>query len=453
MSVPARRWLALTAPLLLTGTLTAAPVTAAPPQSGFTRQFPALAPYHLDRDDLRRLGNAAGPMFDANAPADEDPTGQSGDTYFGQFVDHDFTKDPITSAQLDTVDPETVPNGRTPQFDLDSVYGGGPSVDVVRFDADGRFLLTGDRDLLRTAAGTADIPENRNDENRIISQIHVAVQRFHNALIDQGATFGEARAETVLHYQWVLLHDFLPRILDPAVLAEEVANKPNPGGPNGIDVHMEVTVAAYRWGHSAVRRAYRLQAPNNLTSPQVQVFRADGQPDLRGGSPLPPNMVINWPNFVQIDGESAPVNIPRRIDPLISSGLFILSPAETGDNGPTELPARNLIRSDAYGLPSGQAVAAALGLPAQTNAALGLTDPRWGPEAPLWAYILGEAKQASNGERLGPVGSTLVAREFVRLLTKDNGSLLHPGNKNWRPSQGGADPFTLGDLLQVAGVA
>jgi hypothetical protein len=436
--------------LLLVGSLVSVPAAHAdPPMSGFTRMFPTLPAYHVNRDDLRRLGSAAGPMFDANLPADEDPTGRSGDTYFGQFVDHDFTKDPITSAQLDTVDPESVPNGRTPQFDLDSVYGDGAAV-----DGDGRFLLSAaGRDHLRTPTGQAIIPEARNDENRIVGQIHVAMERFHNAMIDQGMSFQKAREATTLHYQWVLLHDFLPRILDPAILADEVANKPNPGGPNGIDVPLEVTAAAYRWGHSAVRRAYRLQAPNDLTSPQIQVFRADGQPDLRGGTPLPPNMVINWPNFVNVDGHPAPVNVPRRIDPLVSSGLFILSPAETGDDGPVELPARNLIRGDAYDLPSGQAVAGALGLPVYTNAELGLTDPRWGVEAPLWAYVLGEAKLTSNGEQLGPVGSTLVARTFVMLLTKDSGSLLHPGHKKWKPTQGGADAFTLGDFLQVAGVA
>jgi hypothetical protein len=449
-----RHRVALAVSLLLAGPLVSAPAQAAPPASGFTRMFPALAPYHLDRTDLRRLGSATGPMFDANLPADEDPTGRSGDTYFGQFVDHDFTKDPITSAQLDTVDPESVLNGRTPQFDLDSVYGGGPDENPELYDISGRFILSADgRDHQRRADGSAVLVEGRNDENRIVGQIHVAVERFHNALIGQGKTFDQARAETVLHYQWVLLNDFLPRIADPAILAEEIANKPNPGGPNGIDVPLEVTAAAYRWGHSAVRRAYRLAAPNNLTSVQTQVFRADGGQDLRGGSPLPANLVINWPNFVQVDGQPGPVNIPRRIDPLVSSGLFILSPAETGDDGPIELPARNLIRGDAYDLPSGQAVAAALGLPVYSNAELGLTDPRWGTEAPLWAYVLGEAKLTSNGEQLGPVGSTLVARTFVMLLTKDNDSLLHPGHKKWKPTQGGNDPFTLGDFLQVAGVA
>jgi hypothetical protein len=54
-----------------------------------------------------------------NGPAD------AGMTFFGQFVDHDITLD-ATSAIGSAIDPKLIRNIRTPQLDLDCVYGDGP---------------------------------------------------------------------------------------------------------------------------------------------------------------------------------------------------------------------------------------------------------------------------------------------------------------------------------------
>ena len=44
----------------------------------------------------------------------------------GQFLDHDMTFD-LHSRLGVRAEPEDSPNKRTPAFDLDSVYGGGPA--------------------------------------------------------------------------------------------------------------------------------------------------------------------------------------------------------------------------------------------------------------------------------------------------------------------------------------
>lgn len=51
----------------------------------------------------------------------------AGYTYLGQFIDHDITFDPV-SLLTGATDPDGLENFRTPRFDLDSVYGGGPGV-------------------------------------------------------------------------------------------------------------------------------------------------------------------------------------------------------------------------------------------------------------------------------------------------------------------------------------
>ena len=52
-------------------------------------------------------------------------TPRAGYTYFGQFIGHDLTHD-STPLEGPYCEPERTPNYRTPSFDLDHIYGGGP---------------------------------------------------------------------------------------------------------------------------------------------------------------------------------------------------------------------------------------------------------------------------------------------------------------------------------------
>src|SRR5437870_9582268 len=55
----------------------------------------------------------------------------------------------------------------------------------------------------------------RNDENVIVSQLQASMLRFHNRMVAVlGSTdFEEVQRMVRWHYQWVVLHDFLPTIL------------------------------------------------------------------------------------------------------------------------------------------------------------------------------------------------------------------------------------------------
>lgn len=418
---------------------------------GHLFNLPAFAPPSAALNDL---GSPAGPMFDVNAPENDNPNREpSGFTYFGQFVDHDMTLDrrPLEDAPVPLSELE---NSREPNLNLDSVYGGGPSANPELYDAQGHIILSaGGRDLQRRADGSAVLFEARNDENMVVAQMHVAIARFHNAMIDRGLSFDKARSETILHYQWVIVYDFLPRFAGQANVDAAL------NGTLGIyDVHnpnkkvmpVEFSVAAYRFGHSMVRRAYVLGANQTV---RVQVFNPDGN-DLRGGRPIPEANFIQWSNFFTIPGTTnpqPPVNVSRKVDTLLSSGLFTLPPIAIPSGGPVVLAQRNLIRGKSYGLPSGQAVATELGFTPLTNAQIGLTDPRLNGQAPLWYYILAEAQVTQNGARLGPVGGAIVADVIAGLMKKDKTGLLHGNNKKWRPMTGPG--FRMGDFLKIAGVA
>jgi Animal haem peroxidase len=385
----------------------------------------------------------------------------SGDTYFGQFVDHDLTLDSSPSP-TEPQDPVGEPDGRTFTFDLDSVYGLGPVGDPQLYAADHQHFLVqnpnpnGVRDIPRNPDGSAILVEPRNDENEIISQIHTAVLLFHNRLVDQGMPFALARLTTIHYYQWIVLHEFLPTIVGQDMVDGFLPDcSPclprfyDPGSPSKPMVPLEFSVAAYRFGHSMVRRAYEV----TTTSGKVQVFSFT-QPDLRGGRNLPANRQIDWGNFV--DALERPDNVAhfnhsRDIDTLISSSLFQLPIPPVEASGSNVLAYRNMIRAKFYALPSGQDVAGAMGIPAIPASELGLPSA-FDNGTPLWYYVLADSQRA-GGKKLGPVGGRIVADIFTSLLEIDGGGVLRSGFTPMPPIAQSPGQFSLADFLVFAGVA
>jgi hypothetical protein len=372
----------------------------------------------------------------------------AGYTYFGQFVDHDITFD--TTSTLDITDSTTFTNQRTPSFDLDNLYGLGPDAAPYMYQ-DGVKLVEGVNDLPRQA-GRAIIGDPRNDENSIVCNMQMAFIRFHNAVVDKlaakypnlkgsRALFNKARNEVRWTYQRILVDDFLPRIVSNETrLAFEVRRDPNPMGLSRNEsayalfiagkrgaMPLEFTGAAYRFGHSMVRTAYRLNA--NFQALIFATIDQNQALSLVGFQPLPPEHVINdWSillpdpagaskskdpgkkddkNDVDGPGNGNPkrLQFAYRIDTTFVNPLAFLPPSVAGDAG-TNLGARNLLRGRKFQLPCGQAVGNALGVPVLEPKYLVYRDkvsvpgkqtftqiaPDLQAKTPLWFYILAEAQ-------------------------------------------------------------
>jgi hypothetical protein len=464
----------------------------------FSRMFPTLpsfAPttqpmFQRVTDALLDIGHFGG-MLDAKdpigrAPAElildpaafvnnpDNPNHTAGVTFLGQFLDHDMTFD-TTSLLGVPKRPEDSPNVRTPGFDLDSVYGGGPTATPQYYNADRitfRVESSGmAEDLPRTSDGTAIIPDPRNDENIMIAGLQAAFLLFHNRVVDRLRTQGVpnsqlfARAQQLVrwHYQWIILNEFLPLTIGADRVNNILRNgrrfyRPAAGSQS---IPVEFQGAAYRFGHSQVRPSYRA----NFTSINGGAFFAmifdpagDGQADpvdLRGGRRAR-RRFIGWPTFFNFgDGNSRP---NKRIDTKISTALFRLPlPAIAGSELTiTALPQRNLLRHLTWSLPSGQAIAGAAGLPAISAPELRGYGVGLDTSTPLWYYVLKEAEVVENGLRLGPVGSLIVGEVFIGLLQLDASSFLRT-NPSWRPTlprrDGSTGDFRMVDLLTFAGVA
>jgi hypothetical protein len=445
-----RRPLGALLALLTAAGLLIAPPAAADPSSKFATMFPSLPGFTAPTN--QQLADLAGSMLDPNADSENNVGTDSIFTYFGQFLDHDLTLDD-TPSPTSPVNVATLPRDvRTLRFDLDSVYGDGPDGSPQLYAADHEHFLVqrpnanGVVDLPRRADGSAILVEGRNDENEIISQIHTAFLLSHNRLIDSGMPFASARQRLTLLYQHIILDEFLPHTVGQAVVDGTrdgtLKRFYKPANPNAAKVPVEFSVAAYRFGHSQVRRAYEL---TNATG-KVQVFSATA-PDLRGGRPLPAGRQIDWGNFVAelTRPENVPhVNVSRKIDTLISSSLFVLPIPGTEATGSNVLAFRNLVRADAYGMASGQDVARAMGIPVippeEVTRVLGFETG-----TPLWFYVLAESSRDVGGKTLGPTGGRIVADVFYRTLQDDPNGILAPG----------AQPatFSLAELFVFAGLA
>ena len=412
------------------------------------------------------------PSLSAHNPDNPDHT--AGTTFMGQFMDHDMTFD--TSSPLGKpVSPTAMRNGRTPSFDLDSVYGAGPVGSPQLYEPADRAKLKVEsgglfEDVPRMEDGTAIIGDPRNDENVIISGLQSAFLLFHNRAVDRlraGGTddvidlFNEARRLTTWHYQWMILHEFLPlfvgRPMVNAILRR--GRRFYRAGKGEGFIPVEFQGAAYRFGHSMVRPSYRANLAGDNGKPFFGLIFDDSLTgpdpgDLRGGSRAA-RRFIGWQTFFDFgDGQ---VKHNKRIDTKISTPLFNLPiGAIASHSGPTVLPVRTLLRHVTWELPSGQALARRMrltGLGAGDLHELQQFGHGLEHSTPLWYYVLKEAELIEDGLHLGPVGGRIVAEVIIGLLQSDPESYLSydPG---WRPTLPGRDrgDFRMVDFLTFAGV-
>jgi hypothetical protein len=458
-------------------------------------------------------------MVDADGTGGGDSDIPAAYIYFGQFVDHDITLEttPVPRSQL-------APNGfaplpldrirqvshplRTAPLELDSVYGLSAPRDgakmrlgkVTPLNAHDKPALRppgkGDENDLPREPRNADVKHDRaaligdprNDENTIISQLHLAFLLAHNKLVDQGNSFERAKRILWQHYQHIVLHDFLKKQIADRQIVEDTIERNRVYDPDEEEclLPLEFSVAAFRFGHSMVRAAYDFNLnfntsgePNTIPAslPRLYTIAAlDGSMLASSYDTLPENWIIEWENFFE-GGEF--FNKAHRIDTKLGEPMQSLrDETEKPLFGEVDsrtigasLAVRNLLRGYLLRMPTGQAVARALQekldrvrnipvlTPEQIEEGAGSDDQveklqssGFLESTPLWFYILAEASALADGQNLGPVGSTIVAEVLVGLVRRSEQSILR--QRDWKPTLPCAEPrtFTLPDLLRFAGV-
>jgi hypothetical protein len=448
-------------------------------------------------------------------------------TFVGQFIDHDMT---FNGANLfDDQSGASVPDFASPLIDLDSVYGGrtypqsppnppdpglkGITDNMYVFNKDMSFKLVrlgiNAYDLTRWPAasyigedqpsrdGSAFIFDPRNDENQLILQVHILLMRVHNKLLkqlygqrtldphkhaDAKKAFAMIKSEVISNWQSVLLNDYLPRVCEADTLSyvlDQIQSsgygemKFRPASDGVLQMPHEFAIA-FRFGHSMLRSAYRI---NSLGA--VQLFNnrdIERKGDLRGGRPLTRDHVIDWDIFYPVNEFDASLSL--KIDSKVTATVFDLPESAIPDAIKTSsnLPYRNLTRSREIDLVCAEDLAeffsidpakrltpfqiepndlthylfeadvdtytADGGKPAEDVALTGVKDTRF--KTPLWYYVLKEAEILENGERLGPLGSRIVAEVIAGGIFYGHETKF---DFNWKSQITSSNTVTLHDLI------
>jgi len=405
-------------------------------------------------------------------------------TYFGQFIVHDMTSDPraprLFQEDLELLKPmkaeliTALQNPRSGLLDLDSVYG--PILEndkclkvPVRPDGTMRVESAGEGTVPGTDLPRGSVPpfkarisDSRNDENLVLSQLHLAFLRAHNVVVKAGASFQEAQSMVVRRYRRLVTEDFLPRFVDVAdrkwVSEHKVFNPP----ANEYFLPVEFSAAALRFGHALIRSQYHYNAFRKV----VELRELFMLKILNNYSHILTDWVIDWKEFLP-DGVNVGRNLaPRLVEPLAEFLTKpITVPAEGGQPKTPilSLAVIDLLRGYLFRLPQAQFVAEKLDvtpLPAaeiekvaaevSPDQAKVLQESGLSSHTPLWYYILAEAAHPDlgKGHRLGPVGGRLLAAVLLEAERRSSNTVVT--EDGWDPTLGEKDGFDLAVLLDHA---
>jgi hypothetical protein len=315
------------------------------------------------------------------------------------------------------------------------------------------------------ATGLSDtlLVDPRNDDQPIIAQIFVIFALLHNTVCDQleaadpaltarhGGLVGAARRVTTTIYRAIIEKDLLRHVLNEEVYARyAIAKEPLLDDHGDGRLPLEFSHAAFRFGHAMVRPHYAfshltLKEPFGLedTLRQNSSFRPEEMP-------LKAIWITQWSHFFALE-ERRPVNLSRRLGPEMSAVLVDDAKFET-----ISLARRDLLRG-ASGMRSvdslirelearGVALPEFLQSPARRQDAvrdwlarpfanqhylkdIPLSDQDRdviAADPPLLLFILLEAAVTEQGQRLGFLGSVIVAESLFAALRSDAGPSTAP---------------------------
>lgn len=461
---------------------------ARPADHGFGFMFPALcgpahrlAPEPRTLKDLARLASVMAEPQDTLQDSPPPPRVRSagdGDlpaayTYLVEFLRNDLIWERRTPDEAGLGPDALAPlssltgllNRRSGGLDLDSVYDAPRDPQAVRRMLVGT-LSPRPKDCPhgrppRTGPGN-DLPRHprspepgrdraprmsdaRNDEQLILSQLHVAFLKAHNALIASGLSFEAARRALRRRFQWMVLFDLLPKLVAPDVLENVMEDGPRlwrVERPAALFMPVELSAAALVLAPSMRRPSYDYNVHFRNVEHGALATRNVLAGGRHGPETLPEHHVISWGGFLPLAAE-APQRA-RRLDTLICGAPESVEALAT----------RHLLRGFRLGLPTGQALARHMGLkPLKDDTLLAALPDHQRVAAlpfceatPLWFYILAEAgdPEGPAGRHLGPVGSRIVAEALWTLARHSDASILAPGTL---PDFA---RFSLGDLILLA---
>lgn len=328
--------------------------------------------------------------------------------------------------------------------------------------------------------GDTLIADNRNDDHLIISQLLVLFHKLHNKVFDRVSEFASKDPSTTIEtdyarfvasrkivaliYRKIIVFDFLEKILSPKIL--EFYNKENYTNqldellysPNKSGVPAEFSHAALRVCHSMIRPTYKLNAElSRFASIKELLHRTSARGANTGVVPHNEDWLIEWGNFFDLTNLGA-VNSAQssnRIGPSMKSDLVVFPEGSFPENYQvTSLPQIDLLRAAENGVLKLNSIINEL--PEQIIAQSAILSEEGGVEElindwfevietqydskpndifnstekrellnnpPLLFFLLLEAAKEYDGEKLGTLGSVIVADSMFSVLNAGRSSI------------------------------
>lgn len=315
------------------------------------------------------------------------------------------------------------------------------------------------------------IADQRNDENLVLSQLHLAFMLFHNNTVkairkqhsDPRELFEEARKLVTWHYHWCIINDYLKHLLPRGVTASRKLIRQQG------EVPLEFTTAAFRFGHSMVSEGYDYNRFFTRRGPFAsaslrQLFAFTSRQKMGGSShpsrQVPDHWVIDWNRFLKIGSAADGIDASVATNMTMLTGMGGQS-KKIIESGLSSICHRNLKRGYQRFMASGQDYAKALGVAAlRPGDILGavnhdasrsfLQAKGFDRQTPAWFYFLCEAKVHGSSNTLGPAAGAMIAETIMGLLQQDPGSVLHAKGGSWTPK---ASPLRVKGNQPIAGIA
>ncbi len=299
--------------------------------------------------------------------------------------------------------------------------------------------------------GIPIIADSRNDENFILSQLHILFIRYHNFLasslnskFQREELFRETQKRVITIYHMVIILDYLEKILDSKVYeilissgAINIHNFKLYAHNKRITLKQEFIKSAFRIGHSQVRSGYKINNHEGKKGEPGELLlfnKNKAEPDLRGFK-RDSRRWINWEllHFKKGQGNLL-LNPSNRINFKINSALTNLPYFKNSPKGNNNLIVRNLVSGgditlDKFiqGWKKGQGKNITFPIKILNIASyssdhaeeikdfindIGINHSEI-KKLPLWLYILIEAQLQNEGKCLGELGSHIVAEQIL----------------------------------------
>ncbi|MEO9780453.1 MAG: hypothetical protein ABJH07_09605 [Sedimentitalea sp.] len=409
-------------------------------------------------------------------------------TYLGQLIAHDLTWNEATTTDSSV-------RFRCATLDFKSIFERATDLSPLPSVCDNGGLALGctsagrQGDLPRSPCGAPVLADTRNDQTLTLSQLVVLVTKFYQVFAARTADKTQAHLDARRHMQWIVLYDYLPRVIDPIVYGDVMQSQAWPllGEGAGL-IPIEFSAASFRLGHAMVRYRYPHWREGGGGASLKDLLRfthhsaASRFVDVAGERRLPDDWTAGWSFLLPSEGESMQSSLSAAIDENLALDMFAL-PDSIGDclasapepdgieYGTFNLAEHTLVRGNRLCLGSAQSLCEFSD--ARLREAGGARLPRRLPtvrlsqtrshslsdflvsdsaaslrtDTPLWFYFLREADIHASGQHFGPLASRITMETIFRAIRSDaDGILLSNFKPDFSDERG---KFGLKDLHEV----